>query len=379
MKKISNPLIFLSSLGAGGISIIAFAFLQYVHPHGPGLISYEEISANAVWPMWIYVLIIAVMAVFTIIHLWLSVKLFSKLGNYLKSKEYKILLENPLTHTAILAPFISIVMTLNVFVGPVRFFVPALSENLQALMLPALIAWLIIGFFLLKTEFKLLAIAFKKGFDASKIHFGWLLHSFALSMYTVTGTGIAAMAKNEDIANTAFFVSVMTGSMGLFLFLVKIVAIFKSHYAAENLPEREFMPAFLIVLPNVTLYAISFFRIGHFLEHHHNAELSVYYLIVMTVAFAFSTWYLIFGFVLMSDFLKKEYFTKSYYVQLWGLVCPFVAYAVLGSFVYASFIQWSGFIVLIALSSFVAIYIFFDLYFRQRRCARNDNSMECIG
>jgi hypothetical protein len=34
MKKTFDPLVFLSALGAGGIAIMPFAFMNYTVPHG---------------------------------------------------------------------------------------------------------------------------------------------------------------------------------------------------------------------------------------------------------------------------------------------------------------------------------------------------------
>lgn len=377
MKKIFSPLSFLAALGAGGISIMPFVFLQYVHPHGEGLITLGQVMENPVWPTWVYGVMMFIMVMGVALHLVLSIKFFTKLVPFVKSEAYTALIDNPIVHTTILAPFLAIIMTLNVFVGPVRFFVPLMSDNLQMMMLPALIAWLLIGFFLLKMEFRLLATAFEKGFDVSKIHFGWLLHSFTLAMFTVTGTGLSVFAKNPDIAHTAAFVALMTGSMGMFLFVVKIVTIFQSHLASDGLPQREFMPSFMIVLPSVTLYAISLFRFGHYLEHHHNAELGVYYMVVIASAFAFSTWYLMFSLTLLKKFITQDYFSRNYYVQLWGLVCPFVAYTVLGVFFYATFVPWIGILAVSIISGAIAIGIFIDLLSRLMRCNTSPENMNC--
>lgn len=377
MNKQYNPLIFLAALGAGGISVFPFAFLQYVHPHGKGLVTAAEIFNSNHWPVWVYVILSAIMIVFAAIHFILLFQFLPQLFKFRKTEAYSELMDNPLANTAILAPFIAIVMSMNAFIGPIRFFVPLFSDNFQALMMPALVVWLIIGALLLHTEFALLITAFKKGFDVGKINFGWMLHSFALSMYTVTGTGIAALAKDSGIANLAAFVALITGTMGIFLFFVKIITIFQSHMAADNLPEKQFMPAFLIVIPNITLYAISLFRFGHFLEKQHGVHLDAYFLVVITVSYAFATWYMLFGLTLLKDFIKNDLFSKHYYVQLWGIICPFVAYAVLGSFVYKVFMPWEGFLIATLVSAFIAIGLFADLFIRHIRCIANSKSIAC--
>lgn len=236
-------------------------------------------------------------------------------------------------------------------------------------MMPALIFWIVIWFFLMRIEIKLLRISFEKSFDTTKIHFGWLLHPFALGMLTVTGTGIAALAANASIANTAAFLSTASGTMGFFLLIVKMITLFKSHFAAGGMPERQFFPSFLIVIPNITLYAISAFRFGHYLEHHHGLEMGAYFLIVMLIAFAFETWYMVFGLSLLKEYFKKH-FSKEYYVSQWGLVCPIVAYAVLGSFVYNIFAQSTLLYITTLVTLFVSVALFFILLRKQMICVK---------
>ena len=378
MKNRFSPLLFLASLGAGGASIGFWAFVNYTVPHGKGLIKISQVY-NGNLPFWkevIYHILDINMIIFTLIHIVLSIIFLIMLTKWIKTKEYEEFINNPLTNSGIMAPFISLTMTLNVMLGVIRYFIPFLAENLQSLMLPGLLGWGAIWFFAMKTELKLLKISFTKGFDINKIHFGWLLHPFALGMITVTGTGIAALSKNSDIANIAAFMSLVSGTMGVFLLLVKTVAIFKSHFAAEGLPAKQFLPSFLIVVPNITLYAISLFRIGHFLHNHHGAHLKAYYLIVMLSAFAFETWYMLFGLYLLKDYLKKE-FKEEFHVSQWGLVCPFVAYNVLGSFIYFLFSPTPLMFWFVILIMMVTVILFLMLLRRQLHCFKIINCRKC--
>jgi len=370
-EKKFSPLLFLASLGAGGIAIIPFAFLQYTFPHGKGLIKITDLGHGdlGLWKNLFFHSLESVMIFFTIIHLVLSVIFFKELITFLKDKDYKNFINDPLKNAGIMAPFISIVMTMNVFIGPVRFFIPGMAANLQSFMLPALIFWIFIFVLLLRMEIKLLKTSFEKGFDVSKITFSWLLHPFALGMLTVTGTGIAALAKSANITHVAAFLTFISGSMGIFLFLVKIISIFKKHFTAEGLGEKQFLPGFLIVIPNITLYAISAFRIGHYLEKQHHFHLDSYFLLIITIAFAFETWYLLFGLSLLKDYFKRHYFQKEFYVTQWGLICPVVAYAVLSSFVYKVFVPSLVFYFVPILFLVIAIVLYIDLLIRNMKCA----------
>ncbi|MBT3816862.1 MAG: hypothetical protein HOE80_04705 [Candidatus Magasanikbacteria bacterium] len=369
-KKFS-PLMFLASLGAGGITIIPFALLQYTFPHGKGLVKIADIG-HANLPLLknlFFYSLEGVMLFFTLLHIVLSVIFFKKLIGFIKNTEYKNFINDPLKNSAIMAPFISIVMTMNVMIGPIRFFIPEIAANLQTFMLPALIFWIFLFILHIRMEIKLLKISFEKGFDVDKISFGWLLHPFALAMLTVTGTGIAAMATSASIAHTAAFLSFISGSMGMFLFVVKTISIFKKHFNTEGLGDKQFLPSFLIVIPNVTLYAISAFRIGHYLERHHGFHLDSYFLFVIVGAFAFETWYLLFGITLLKDYFKRHHFNKEFFVSQWGLICPFVAYSVLGSFVYSVFLPSPIFYYTVLFVMIVTIVFYLDLLLRNMRCA----------
>ncbi len=372
MKKENfSPVIFLAALGAGGIAVMPFAFLQYSLTGFKGLVTRAFLGHGSL-PLSkeiFYYSLEGIMIVFTLIHLSLMILFLRQLASWLKKPGYQTFINDPLKNAGILTPFLALAMTMNVFIGPVRFFIPFFSSNLQSMMLPALITWGVLWTLLMRMEIKLLKISFIKSFDVSKISFGWLLHPFTLGMVTVTGTGIAAMAKNPTIAHTAAFMSLVSGSMGFFLFIVKLITIFKSHFAADGLPEKQFLPSFLIVVPNLTLYAIAAFRLGHYMNHQFGTHMHTFSQISVVLGYVFEVWYLIFGLALLKDYIKKDFFKKEFYVSQWGFVCPFVAFAVLGSFFYGVTVQSpvSMAVNIVAMISSVAIYFF--LLRRQLLCS----------
>lgn len=378
MKTNFNPLLFLAPLGAGGIAVMPFALLQYMHPHGAGLVTWQGImSGTLAFPLFVYFVLAAIMVVFTTIHVWFSVSLLSELVPFARSDAYRELVHNPLKNASTLAPLMSAVMTLNVIIGPVRFFIPTLAQNLQLAMPYAFFVWLLLAVLVVFKEVRLLTISFTKGFDVDKIHFGWLLHPLALALTTVVGTGIAALAQNTNIAHAAAFLSLITGTMGVFLFAVKTIALFKKHFASDAMPEKHFLPTFLVVVPGITLFAISLFRFGHYLEHMHGYEMGAFFLIVTAAAFAFETWYLLFGLSLLREYFKTHYFEREYYPTLWAFICPFVGYAVLAAFTYDAFLQSSILIWIAGIFEVVAISFYFDVLLRHVRCARGSEKMVC--
>ncbi|MFW6449511.1 MAG: selenoprotein TsoY [Nanoarchaeota archaeon] len=370
-----TPLVFLASLGAGGIAVMPFVLMQYTIEHGKGLITRPQLWANGftgITAGYFYFLE-AIMVSFAILHIILTVLFAKDFFKWMKTDRFSNLMQDPLKNTAILAPLISILMTMNVFIGPVRYFTPLMSDNFQSLFMPAIIFWSILFVFIMWLEVKLLGISFRNGFDVNKIHFGWLLHPFLLGMLSVVGTGIAAMSQSQAIANTAAFMSLISISMGVFLLLVKMIVIFKSHFAAAGLPEKQFLPSFLIVIPNITLFAISAFRLGHFLESHHGFHLGAYFYFVIGFSFAFEVWYMLFGLSLLIDYFKKNHF-KEFYVTQWGFICPLVAFVVLGGFAHKVIAPSPILYAILAIAMLLTVVFYIELLVKHFKCSRAKNT-----
>ncbi len=368
-QKNFSPLIFLSALGAGGISVMPFAFMQYTMKHPAGLVQRAHIdfeSLSGLSLVFQYGLE-AIMLVFVALHLVLTAIHSKGLWQFWRQGKISELAKNPLASPALMAPFISLVMTMNVIIGPVRYFVPWLADNLQMVMLPALLFWIGIYVFLLFSVAYLLKQAFIQKFDMSKISFSWLLYSFAIGMLTVTGMGFAALAKSAAIANTAAFMGLVSGSMGIFLLVVMTMTVFQKFFSSEGLGDKTALPAVLIVIPNLTLYAISAFRFGHYLERHQGLHLDSYFTFVTALPFAIETWYLLFGLVVLWEYFRKDYFKGGYYVTLWGLICPLVAYSVLASFTYKTFMSLSVFYGLAVAFMGLSVLVFTELFIRYLR------------
>lgn len=373
MKGKFNPLIFLASLGAGWISIMPFAFMQYSVDFGEWLIKLDHIMQIFWWAniMRLYYILFIIMVVFGILHIVLTIIFLKQLFAWYKSEEYKEYKEDPLKNYGMITPLLSLLMTMNVVIWPIRFFIPNFADNLQSFMLPALIFWILLFFVTMYASMRILKKAFEQSFDIEKINFGRLLTPFTIWMLSVVWAWIAAMSKNSQIANTAAFFTLIAASMWLLLLLVKLVTLFKKHFEDKNwLPSKYFMPSFLIVIPNITLYAITFFRLGHYLEKTMWFHIDYFFYFVIAGWFAFATWYLIFGLMLMKKFFQNHFFKKEYYVQLRGLICPFVAYGVLGSFAYK--IMWNSIIIywIVILFMLLSIVLYFIIFRRYISCGK---------
>lgn len=358
-----NPLVFLSALGAGGISVAAFVIIQYTLWAGEGLavLSQVEMTTQTF-------ILETIMIVFGLLHFVLTIFYIPAFLKWIKTDSYKEFKENPLVNAGLMTPLLSFAMTLNVVIATVRYFIDIMSSNFQTMMLPGFIGFAILWFIIVNTEINLLKKSFTKGFDMDKIHFGWLLHPFALAMITVTGAGLAALSKTIWIADVSAFMTLISGTMATFLLTVKMFSIFKKHFNQEGALSNHFMPTYIIVIPIITLLALTVFRLGHYAEHnfamHSIMELAK---VSVVVAFAFQVWYFWFGLVMLKDYWKT-YFKTHYHVSQWGLICPFVAFAVIGGFVYQIFAPYLIFSIFlnIVLLIVVALYIF--LLSRMYKC-----------
>ncbi len=380
MKKF-NPTKFLAVLGSGGISVAPFAFMQNTVKHPKGLIAYEHIGHGTLSMSQeiFFRSLEGVMLLFAAIHFFLLIRYLGQYFSWLGSDDYKTMKEDPKVNSALMTPFLAIFMSFNVVIGVVRFFIPAMHENLTTLVPYAFGGWAFVWFFAMKTEISIIKKGFIKVFEPQQLNFGWLMHAFALGMGSVVGSGIAIFAKKGSfIPDTAALMVLISASMGLFLLVVKSVSLFIGQYRREGLPGRQAMPTFLIMVPIITLYAITFFRLGHFLHKHHGFHVSeVYYWFIIIAAWAFQTWYMFFGFSLLKDYFSNH-FKGEYYLSQWGVICPFVGYAVLGSFV-VPFLSIAPVIKVISLASLsVVVVLYSDLLLRHYKCRNNTSAIKCL-
>ncbi len=371
MSRAFNPQTFLSALGAGGIAVAPFAFFQYAVKHPKGLVLREHLNHGSL-PMpteILYSSLEAIMVIFGILHVvlmaWLGVKLF----NWIREGGHREMIKNPIANSVLLTPILALSMSFNLVIGTVRFFSPELHANLESLMLPAFIAWVGVLGILMWLLNKLLKSAFLNEFDINQIHFGWMLYPFTLAMHAVVGTGIAAMAKDPQVASASAILAVGELAVAGFLFLLKLFAVFQSHYTRSGLPAKQFLPGILGVVPVLTLFGISGYRLAHYLHVQHGVHSEWMGMAALAITFGFQVWYLIFALNLMSGYLKRDFFKSEYYVQQWALVCPFVALSVLSIFVYFAIAPIAILKVVSIGSLAIGVSIYSVVLVRMLRCA----------
>lgn len=372
-KRSFSPLSLLAALGAGGIAVAPFAVMQYLFPHPKGLVTRAAMHAPeaglASWQSALVAPFEAAMLFFAGLHAILLVLLLARFLAASRRGEYEDTSADPLSGAQMLAPHLAIAMLFNVFIGVVRYFVPFLQTAFQDLMLPALIAWLVLLGFTLKGVYQQLGNAFERPFDLHQARFGWMLLPFALGMVSVVGSGIAAMAKAPGVAHVAAFFTLVGGMGALFLLVVKLLTLMQVHYQQPGLPDRHSLPSILAVVPILTVLAVIGFRLAHYAHAQLGMHLEWAGPVIVASVFAFQTFYLGFGFVLMRTYLMRDFWRGEYHPAQWGMVCPFVAWSVLGAFVGGSVLSGAPLVVAVLASLSVSIVVFLAVLVRMLSCA----------
>ncbi|MDR3631136.1 MAG: hypothetical protein P4L42_12465 [Desulfocapsaceae bacterium] len=242
-----TPLKFQIPLAAGGIALMAFNYLQYVIPHGKGMVNILDVMSAVLtaeqlglyWPL------IVIMLVFTLINLGTLIVCLKQFIAWIANKgEYLKFMSGPPTlGVGIFVPVASLSMTACVIMAPVQFFIPYLSSNLQVLMLPGVIFFGILWFSIFRLEFGFLKTWFIQPIDLEKLSFVWLLDVFAFGLVSLVGTGIAVMSLSTNIASIAAVASLCTLIFGIFLLVAKLTCLFYIHIKAERMPTENILPA----------------------------------------------------------------------------------------------------------------------------------------
>jgi hypothetical protein len=321
MKLKFAPIKFQAALAAGGVSLMAFNYLQFAIPHGEGLIKISDLLWSQMSPSQVILnaILILIMLGSTAVNLLLTVVFLRGMASWLKTKnQFNSFMENPLTNITIFVPIASLSMTANVVWGPFAFYLPGLS--LQTLMWGSLLFYMILWVSLFFLEFKVAKSWFIHPMDGSKLNFVWLLDVFAFGLVSLAGTGIASMAENSAIASFASVTSLFVLVFGIFLFVAKLSFLIYIQIKNAQLPDKPILPAFFLVIPITCLLGLSFYRImGHF-QDIFTFDASVISFFLITASYVITIGWGIFTVYLLFDYLRREFFKSQFAPTQWGMV-----------------------------------------------------------
>ena len=318
-----NPLLFQASLAAGGVALMAFNFLQFTIPHEKGLVTISDIiwSSFSLFDFTKNMILVGIMLLFVLIHFILTFVFLVKLFKWIiDGKEFNGLISDPYKNVWLFVPISSLAMSANVFWGSLGFFVDEISAKLQNYMLPSMILFGLLLIFLMILEMKVFKLWLSKEIDRSKFNFVWLLDVFSFALVSLTGSGIAAMAVNSSIASIAAFLSLVTISVGIILFFIKIIYLVYLQMKAGRLPDDAILPSFFLVIPIMCLFGLSIYRIFNYSSMFLNIELKGLSFMVLVFSYIVTITWAVFVVYLIIDYFRNKFLRSDFSPTQWGMV-----------------------------------------------------------
>ncbi|UWP89264.1 TsoY family (seleno)protein [Aliiroseovarius crassostreae] len=335
-----NPLYFLASVGAGGLSVTFFMYLMFWVPHKdrPVPIFEDLVAVMQSGSMGLKIAVIAAwagIAAMVFLNLKYLVWNLKQFSAFKKTDAYAAL-KNSNAETTILAMPLALAMSVNGMFVAGLVFVPGLWSIVEYLFPLAMLAFLAIGIVAVVYIGDFLGRVLTKGgvFDVTAHNsFAQMLPAFALSMVAVGFAAPAAMSHTAAVVAISLVGSTFFGTAAIVYALVALVTAFNSmlHYGTS----KESAPTLMIVIPILTVLGIMFMRQNHGLHETFNvhvtpAETMVFLARLLTIQLLFA--------LLGLAVLARQGYWKSFVFGVetspgsYALVCPGVALSVLTHF-----------------------------------------------
>jgi len=320
-----HPLYYLSSLGAGGITV-AFWKLGNI-THYTWLINLGQIVFY----------LLAVVLFLVNLPFWLrALKNTDKFfgielpPEYSKKKSKQWPPHSPVGSTGWMAMPTAFAMLLNATFAVLPTFFHASPQSMAPI---GFWIWLFVYFLTFVLGFQILFNTFAYTTSLETFHLGLFLQPLSYGMVAVPGVSMASMLPGTmgDIALllglTAFSVGGIIGSLAL-------IFIFQ-RFITYGLPDPSVAPTSLLLMPSITVYSIFVFKLLHYLGHHGMVVPHILLKVIAYTAIGFMGASATLGLILVWVYFREHVpFGPSW----WSFVCPFVALSVLSSITY----QFSG-------------------------------------
>ncbi|WP_368030244.1 hypothetical protein [Arcobacter sp. s6] len=359
LREKFSPMCFLSSLGAGGLSVSFFMYLMFLVPHpNTPMATYDFIMPALLKGDWLS-FVVSISLVFIIAFAFLHFKLLiwntKQYNLYKKTASYQELINSNSQITLMTLP-LTYAMTINVCFVLGAVFVPGLWGIVEFLFPFALIGFMVVGYFALKIFFEYFSRLLIKGdFDFSKNNnLSQMISIFALSMIAVGFAAPGAMSHNLVINSIGIFGALFFASLAILLMLIKLTIGFKNMF--EKGLGLEAAPSIWILIPILTLLGITFVRVSFGLEHNYATPLAKSSLFVFTsTVLSLQIIFGILGYMVMK---KMGYFEKYIHSNdksaiSFALICPGVAFFVFGMFFVNFGLTFNGIIAKYSIAYFI--------------------------
>ena len=225
-----NPLYFLTSVGAGGLSVTFFMYLMFWVPH-PGrpvpafedVVAAFQIGGNA---MKIAILVALLgIAIFSFMNIRALVWNLVAFARFKQTEAFGKLMKTN-ARASMLAMPLAIAMSINAIFIVGLVFVPKLWSIVEYLFPLAMVAFFINALWTLKTIGAMIAgyMSDKDGFNSGANNsFAQVLPAFALAMNAVGLAAPAAMSSIPTVAGTSIVLSTIFGTIAALYAIIKII------------------------------------------------------------------------------------------------------------------------------------------------------------
>jgi hypothetical protein len=334
-----SPLYFLASLGNGGMAITFFIYLMFMVPHpDTPVVTFDAIlplvtSGNL--PVAALILVaLAGMLIFAVRHFWTLAWNLRQYAAFKGTPAYTQLRQGN-AEVSLMAIPLTLAMTVNVLFALGATLVPGLWNWVEFVFPLPLLAFTVIGIYALRIFGSFFSRILAEGnFDCARNNnLSQMTAIFTFAMLGVGFAAPAAMSQNATVAALGAFGSIFFVSATLVLGLVTLVLGFRA--MLEHGINQELSASLWIVIPILTLLGITFMRLSHGFQHLFNAHAGPG--MIFLVLSAFVSLQLLFGglgYIVMQrvgyyrTFVSGEGRSPGSY----ALICPGVAFFVLGMF-----------------------------------------------
>jgi len=334
-----NPLFFLASLGAGGLSVSFFIYLMLMvsHPDTP------MVTFNHLWPILtgdslfqaaMVVLAMVAILVFAYFHFRLLIWNIREYQLFKRSEGFESF-KNSNAEISLMAIPLTLAMSINVMFVLGAVFVPNLWSIVEYLFPGALLGFLAVGVYALRILGQYFTRLFVKAeFDFSKNNsLAPMVSIFALSMIAVGLAAPGAMSQNQTINAIGIGFSIFFATLAVLLMVVKLVLGFDA--MLRHGMRVEAAGSLWILIPIMTLLGITYLRQSHGLAHGfgdptHPASTFVMMTIFLSVQILFG----LIGYAIMKElnYFRDYVNGDKANAGAFALVCPGVAFFVFGMF-----------------------------------------------
>ncbi len=345
-----NPNWFLKALGNGGLAVSFFMYLMFFIKHKTPIPIFSDVYSvlsRGTLQSWMTGAVLIIILYFSFRYFVEFIKQYRRYQVFAKTSAYQELLGTN-DEISLMAIPLTMAMGVNVLFILGAVYIPNLWTYVEYLFPAAVAAFALIGAYALQIFIRYFKNTLTQGnFDFDKNnHLGQMIAPFAFIMVSVGIAASAAMSHTLATNIIAFAGSVFFFVLALFLVNLKLILGFKS-ILRQGVDEKV-SPTLWILIPIVTLMGITLVRLisgvyHHFLDKNPNPVL------LMAVLTTLISVQIIFGILGYAVMKHNRYFEKyihgdAFHVGSFSLICPGVAFVVLGMFyIHYGFIK-TGFV-----------------------------------